>query len=306
MGLLLLMGNSFSGALDSLGTGLESAWSVGRRLRAAYTGPVIRVRRGSDNAEQDFSGSGALGAVDTAAVAAFCGAGDGFLTTIYGQTGSRNFTQSTTGVQPIVCESGVAVTSGGRLAAKFVAAAARRMTVASSQSLYNFLHTTGGAVSIVSTANDTATGKTLLANKNTSTRAGLSLARGSAEGLQANIGRRDVAGVATDGLTASIATSALSTSNSVSFFNLDPDNGTAAERFKLWFNGTANAAVNAETATPFVENSFGLMTLGADSGASGPHDGLILEVVIWSQTASVANRDLYESNAGTFYGITVA
>jgi hypothetical protein len=306
MGLLLLLGNSFSGALDGLTENLASAWSVSRRLRSSNV-PVIRVRRGSDNAEQDFYGGGSLGAVDVASVAAFCGAGDGFLTTIYDQSGNgRNFVQASTTIQPIVCESGTCVTQGTRLAAKYVAATAHRMSVGSSTGLYNALHTTGGSISIVSQVNDTAAGKQLIGNKNSGTRAGFTIQRGSNESWQINIGRQDVAGVATDGLTASTIAGSTGLTNVIAFFNFDPDNGTAANRMNLYFNGSLNAAVNAQTATPFVENSFENMTIGGSASGSGPYDGTIQEIAIWSGVLSDAQRDAYEANAGTFYGITVA
>lgn len=72
-------GASFVGPLDTLSTGIVGAWSVARRLLTSYTGPWLRVRRSSDNAEQDCT--------TVASILAFCGAGNGFVVTIYDQTG---------------------------------------------------------------------------------------------------------------------------------------------------------------------------------------------------------------------------
>ena len=85
--------------LDSY-TGAASAYSL-RKLRANYTGSAIRVRRSSDNAEQNI-GFDNCGNLDTTALINFVGLNDGFITTWYDQIGSRNATQSTASNQPII------------------------------------------------------------------------------------------------------------------------------------------------------------------------------------------------------------
>lgn len=305
MGLLLLMGNSFSGALDALGTGLESAWSVGRRLRAAYSGPVIRVRRSSDNAEQDFSGSGASGAVSVSAVTAFCGAGDGFITTIYGQSGlSRNLTQSTTTLQPVCVSSGVAVTQNGYLACSTTTAAARRMTVGSSTSTYNFLHTTGGTMYVVHQSTDTAARKGLIGTSSNIANSvpGFILLSDASERIEVRTGRLDVASVATTGNSISLVTTDTgATSARLNSIYVDPDNGTAGSRCLVWQNTTQSATANASTGTPFVENAASDLTLLAYGGGTSPYDGTFCELVIWSGDRT-ANRTTWEDNAKTFWG----
>jgi hypothetical protein len=82
-----------------------AAYSV-RKLRTAYTGACIRVRRSSDNAEQDIGFSG--NDLDTAALLAFVGSGNGFVTTWYDQSGNGlNLTQPTAGTQMRIVNSGV-------------------------------------------------------------------------------------------------------------------------------------------------------------------------------------------------------
>lgn len=305
MGLLLLFGGaSFSGALDTLGTGLESAWSVGRRLRSAYTGPIIRVRRSSDNAEQDFSGSGTTGAVDAAAVAAFCGAGDGFLATIYGQSGlSRNLTQSTTTLQPTIVSSGVALTRNGRLVCRGTAASPRRMAVASSTALYNFLHTTGGTLYSVFQSNDTAVRKPVFGTcSSLSAQAGILLLSGSSEVVELRTARIDVAGVATAGNSIAIGTTGTATLDlRLASAFVDPDNGTAANRVSIWHNTTLAGGTNSSTGTPFVENAGGNLTILDYPAGSTPYDGDFGELVIWSGDQT-ANRTTWESSAKTFWG----
>ena len=87
-----------------------AAWSL-RRLLSSYTGPLIRVRRSSDNAEADI-GYGADGYLDVAAFSAHIGVGSGFLTKRYDQSGNhRDQVQATTARQP---ELRLSVTATGR------------------------------------------------------------------------------------------------------------------------------------------------------------------------------------------------
>jgi len=81
-----------------------AAYSV-RKLRTAYTGNAIRVRRSSDNAEQNIGFSG--GNLDTTALTTFCSGTNGFVTTWYDQSGSGvNATQTTAVNQPQIVSSG--------------------------------------------------------------------------------------------------------------------------------------------------------------------------------------------------------
>ena len=78
-----------------------AAFAVGMtRLRDGYTGNAFRLRRSSDNAEQDI-GFLANGDLDTSAITTFLGGSNGFLVTWYGQSGnSINVTQATAANQP--------------------------------------------------------------------------------------------------------------------------------------------------------------------------------------------------------------
>lgn len=70
---------------------------------------VVRVRRSSDDAEADFTAEEVSGG----ALASYCGAGNGFVTTWYDQSGNgRNATQATAASQPQIVADGVVVTDG--------------------------------------------------------------------------------------------------------------------------------------------------------------------------------------------------
>lgn len=78
-----------------------------RKIRTAYTGDCIRVRRASDDAEQDIGFSG--NDLDTAAIETFCSGTTGFVTTWYDQVGSNDAVEATTSRQAIIYESGAVV-----------------------------------------------------------------------------------------------------------------------------------------------------------------------------------------------------
>jgi hypothetical protein len=82
-----------------------TAYSV-RKLRTAYTGDCIRVRRSSDNAEQNIGFVN--NELDTTSLLSFVGANNGFVTTWYDQSGNGNdVTQTTAANQPKIVSSGV-------------------------------------------------------------------------------------------------------------------------------------------------------------------------------------------------------
>ena len=87
------------------------AYSV-RKLVSAYAGPALRVRRDSDGTEQDIGY--ASGALDSAAMLAFCGAGSGFASKWYDQSGAgHDAVQPTAAEQYQVVSTGALVTQGG-------------------------------------------------------------------------------------------------------------------------------------------------------------------------------------------------
>ena len=76
-------------------SGAAAAYSL-RLLDSTYTGSAIRVRRSSDNTEQDI-GFNVFGELDTVSLLDFAGTGDAFVKTWYDQSGNSNdATQTTT------------------------------------------------------------------------------------------------------------------------------------------------------------------------------------------------------------------
>lgn len=100
------------------------AWGIARRIATNYSGPLIRVRRATDNAERDIGSAG--GALDTAALASFIGSSQGFIRRVYGQIGGYHLEQATAGNQFQITAAGgtlhrlTGATGGNRACARRV------------------------------------------------------------------------------------------------------------------------------------------------------------------------------------------
>ena len=77
-----------------------AAYSL-RQLKTGVSN-VVRVRRSSDNAEQDFNAT----EVTDGTLTTFTGANDGFVTTIYDQVGSNDLVKAAATAQPKLVSSG--------------------------------------------------------------------------------------------------------------------------------------------------------------------------------------------------------
>ena len=89
-------------------SGAAAAYSL-RQLRTGVTN-VVRVRRSSDNTEQDFTAT----QITDGTLTAFCGAGDGFVRTWYDQSGNnRNLQQSISADQLSIVIGGALQQDGG-------------------------------------------------------------------------------------------------------------------------------------------------------------------------------------------------
>jgi hypothetical protein len=113
-------GSGFTGLLDTY-TGAAAAYSV-RKLSSTYTGDAIRVRRSSDDTEQDI-GFNASNELDTAALLSFVGTGgtdNGFVSKWYDQSGNSNDAiNADASEQPLLVSGGTLVEENGKAAIEF-------------------------------------------------------------------------------------------------------------------------------------------------------------------------------------------
>lgn len=94
-----------------------AAYSL-RKLRRAYTGDAIRVRRASDNTEQDIGFVN--NELDTSTLTSFCSGTNGFVKTWYDQSGNGNdASQTTASNQPQIVSSGSTITENGKPSVQF-------------------------------------------------------------------------------------------------------------------------------------------------------------------------------------------
>ena len=106
----------FTGLLNDY-SGAAAAYSL-RLLDNTYSGSAVRVRRASDNTEQDIAFVN--NELDTASLESFAGSGDAFVTTWYDQSGNGNDAANATAAeQPKIVSSGSTILENGKAALSF-------------------------------------------------------------------------------------------------------------------------------------------------------------------------------------------
>jgi hypothetical protein len=117
-----------------------AAHSVSRKLRTAYSGNCLEVRRSSDNTTQDIGFVNNI--LDTAALMAFTGTSSAFVRTLYDQSGNgRDVQQTTNGNQPQIVSSGTLITVNSKPAMQHATVSQQFLTLASVTTNYNNLTT---------------------------------------------------------------------------------------------------------------------------------------------------------------------
>lgn len=270
-------------ALDALGFSPAGAWSVARRLRSRYSGPLLRVRRSSDNAEQDIGYRGD-GALDSAALLAFCGAGSGFAAKVYDQGGGAyDMVQATAGSQPRIVNSGALDTMGaaGRPALNFIGG---------TRCLDNAAFSYGPAATVNAAA--------------VTVDAGGDVGNAIAGNPTANNGRvrlvgdaRALLGASADAFGTSFAAG---TAVSVSAAVAGVGAGVAG---RVRVNGAQQSGASTTTR--------GAPSAGASIGAFAPGNpgafsGKVAEVIAWQANVSDAVLSVLERDQGRHFGIAVA
>lgn len=103
--------------LDTLSSTPLFSYSL-RKLKTSYAGAAIRIRRSSDNSEQDIGFSS--GNLDTPAISSFVGANSAYITKWYDQTGnSYDAVQATQGEQPRIVNAGTIETLSSKNVIRF-------------------------------------------------------------------------------------------------------------------------------------------------------------------------------------------
>lgn len=91
--------------MDTYLSGMHCAYGL-KKVLGGYSGPLLRVRRDSDNAEQDIGFVSGTGLIDTTALISFVGSGSGYVTKWYDQLLAVDAAQATTTKQPLLVSAG--------------------------------------------------------------------------------------------------------------------------------------------------------------------------------------------------------
>lgn len=269
--------------LDSLSGTPKVAYSL-RKLRSAYSGNAIKIRRSSDNTTTDigFDGSGNL---DTSAITSFVGANNAFVDTWYDQSGNGyNATQSTQGAQPRIVSSGTIDTLNSMPTLVFITANSTYMRATPSA----WSGTSAAAIAVGSQTTSTSAAGRLIST---------------------SVGTNNDH----DNTDACIFMCRLTTS-SLNLFRNSSNRSTKTLTASQGF--TAYSELDGTNATVYVDNSAGTTTaitgtytnvsqvnIGASNqGASDYWDGAIAEVVLFTTNLSSGDRGTAYTNQKTYWG----
>jgi hypothetical protein len=261
-----------------------AAYSL-RKLSRFYTGSAIRVRRLSDNAEQDIGFVD--GILDTASLLSFCAATDGFVVKWYSQVGgsTMDVIQTTAIKQPKIVISGVLNTLNGKPSIQYKSADNTALVTASGVTVQSGDFFTY-AVALTTTI---ATNAAIVDQDDQVTlngRVAQYLWRG---GAAIRVLLYDTAGTTVNVSYSSFA-------------------ANSRKLFSSWKSGTQlsvglNTASNTQTRIVTQRTTVVKLTIGAgNDGNSDFHDGEIQEAVTFS-VSNVTNRTNIFNNINDYYAI---
>lgn len=269
-------------------TGAAVAYSL-RKLRTAYTGYCIEVRRSSDDTTANIGFVN--GVLDESALTTFVGAGDGFVKTWYDQSeNGYNLVQTTTTYQPRIVLNGTVVTGYGSKPAIDMYDDALGFA-GLSKTYFNFLHKTQATISSVWKNNKDDNSyffNTTAALSNITTRIGIVC---------------DSAGIAigNGGGVGYVIKHSVSLIQGHMLFDYDCTQATAADRSKLRIN-SSDQSDNTSSEAASASASYVDLFVASKLMTSGAFDANWQEFIIWNSRRS-SDRTAIEANINSFYSI---
>ena len=281
-------------------SGSVGAFSL-RKLRTAYTGSAIRVRRSSDNTSLDIGFIN--NQLDTTSLLSFVGSGDGFVSIWYDQTGSGfNFSQNTSSLQPKIVSSGVLLTKNSKPTILFDGTS-NYMNVPSSQNYYGFLHKTGQSyVSIVGYSRIQKVAYLLCNNNAGSANFGYTISVETNKNINVFVTKGSPGFPVIDNLSTNTP---LTTDSLYLITNHnDTANSTASLRSSIYFNNNSAISNNTRTNSPSTSDASWPLYLGSSNQAplANYFDGGMSEIIIYNSNQS-ANRTGISTNINSYYSI---
>ena len=289
----LLVPRKTPGLLD-LVPGAAAAYSL-RSLSNSYADPVVTVRRSSDDAEEDFTAS----EIADGTLAAFCGAGDGFVYRWWDQSGNaRHAVAAADTNEPKIVDSGVVVTEEGKPAIRFDGS--NDFFSAGVAGDFNSLHNGNAAVFAVLTIGLSANPAALYLIVGTSsisfTQIGAQIFYDDRSGINENAYRITVQrGVAFTSAGAITHTNAIQPQQQFLLSQIiDIANPVADNRLEGFINSGVRLAGNVETDTGSASNSTSALHIGG-IGGTYQYAGYMQELIIYPSDLT-AQRELVEGN----------
>lgn len=283
-----------------------AAYSL-RKLRTAYTGNCIVVRRAStgDTLAIGFSGN----YLDTAALKTFCSGTNCFVQRWYDQSGNaQDGTQSSTSAQPSIVTSGVINRSAVTNYVGLQGAGTTYLTVVNSKTYFDFLHD-GTLNSFIHVAQFGTSSNPNISSGIMGTNAGTGANRGMfyAYDDRSSVSRNNAFSIAFSRLGAFVASilennAMLPNKTTMSFVNVDLNNATLANRIMGYIDNGAVIATNTQNAIAQTGDATFDLQIGTLGNNVAPFHGFYYELVLWDSSQS-ANRTGIQSNINSFYNI---
>jgi hypothetical protein len=279
--------------------GAAAAYSL-RQLSNAYTGPVVTVRRSSDDAEADFKAS----EIDDGTLTAFCGAGDGFVKTWFDQSGHGNdASQGTAAAQPKIVDSGTLVTEGGKAALEFDGT--NDYLSAQSASDWVFFHSQDASSFFAARVGSTSNPDAIYEILSTSLISAGSIGTDIFYDDRAASGKSDAFRITISnggGFPAAAEMPNKVTPNSQSLFSVvtRPTEPVAASRILAFVDGADAGAANVNTGGVSESAPVGPLHIGRAAGGGSNLSGTISEIIIYPSDQS-ANRERIEGDLAWYY-----
>lgn len=263
--------------------GTVAAYSF-RKLRANYGGSAVRIRRASDNAEQDFGFAGGIN-FDSSGAASFIGGSTGFIHIWYDQSGNgKDASQATAANQPQYIAGAV-----GSFPAMDFSDAVQQGLFTATTVVMGGTKATAVCIGLRHTAVPT---NSRLVSFTDSAQTNDSDNTGSAVFLQ-----NDASGGGFKGFRNSVSLGTVAGATETTFRLEAIYDGT---NYKPYVNGTVGTTA-ASTST-FASNGKVNIGLNNMSDAGGFLKGRISEVMVWNsdQTSSIGSID---ANMSTYWGV---
>lgn len=275
--------------------GAKAAYGL-RKLRSAYSGYAIRVRRSSDNTTQDI-GFDSNGNLDTVALKSFVGSSNGFVRIWYDQSGSGwDAWQTGNADQPRIVSAGVIDTLNGSPTLRFDGAS-------------DYLYNTSLGGTAITGANLTSFLVGQLINGVSGTDYEFLSLHKSSNGTQSGYYNNDIDLFYINGLylgsylNDAVFSGTFTGISSTAFQATSYHDSNASNNSKIYANGSL---LETKTISMNLSPNWILVGVYGNGTATGSYflKGNVSEAIIFNAALSTANRQAIERSQGHYYNIS--